>query len=38
MDLRVKAKSHYPVLEEGVEILDILQRRRKYFTCLIKFV
>lgn len=38
MDLRVRAKEHFPILEEGVEILDILQRRRKYFTSFIRFV
>lgn len=38
MDLRIPAKAPQPILEPGVEIVQILNRRPKYATCHVRFV
>ena len=37
-DIRIKTKQSNPVLEDGVEIVQSLNKRRKYVTAEIKFV
>jgi SAM-dependent methyltransferase len=38
MDLRIPAKQQDPIVESGVEIVQVINRRRKYATCHIRFV
>ena len=38
MDLRIPAKQQDPIVEPGIEIVQVINRRRKYATCHIRFV
>lgn len=37
MDLRIPAKTRDPILDDGVEIVDIVNKRSKYVTAHIRF-
>lgn len=38
MDLRILAKQPEPIMDAGVEIVKVINRRRKYATCHVRFV
>lgn len=38
MDLRILAKSEGPIIDNGVEIVNVINRRQKYATSHIKFI
>lgn len=38
MDLRIPAKSDQPIIDLGIEIVSVLNRRTKYATCHIRFI